>query len=510
MNFFRKFGEINKKFYIKVKKNFHIGFVEIFFLVCVIFIYPGPTFYSFDGLYYFAQLISIFEDGDLYLINNLKSFPLEISIRENFWSIGPAIFWSPFYLIGHLLFSITSLIFPSITNLYDEDILIFGLDIALVNIGTIFFVYLGLKILGIALVKFYGDKKFSPYLVQISIFLCTPLIFYTLSRPLMAHGISFFTVCVVIYLWVIWHDHLTKKQIWWISLALGISCLVRWNNVIFSVIFLPQILKTLVKYKNEQNTSIFFKNILFGFLIILGGFLVGFSPQLIAWWMQFGIPLPLPNLSYQIPTNPLAPNLFEVWFGTHGFFIWHPINIIYIVGLILFFFWKVLQKFDGFVLLLGFFLQSYFWGITIPAAAASFGFRGLIGSLPLLALGLSNILLFGYQKINEKKYIITILFFVLIIVLSLMNLYLFFLIGHTYGNPSLTFSDFNIDWFFNLDWVLINKAIIPIFSIEKIIVVAAIAFSVIIFSSLIHYLQIRTNRNEISKKEDTNQVNTII
>ncbi len=498
-----------KKLFTKTKSFLYIGFLEIFFLTCVIIIYSGPTFYSFDGLYYFAQLISIFEDGDLYLLNNLESFPLEISIWPNHWSIGPAILWAPFYLIGHLLFFIISLFFPFIINLYDVDLLIFGLDIALVNIGTIFYVYLGLKILGKALTKYYRDKKFHPYLVQISIYLCTPLIFYTLSRPLMAHGISFFTVCVIIYLWVKWHDDLTFKQMWWIFLALGISSLVRWNNIIYSVIFLPQIIKTLVKWKIEHKTSIFLKNILFSIIIMIGAFLVGFSLQIIAWRVQFGIPLPLPNLENQIPTNFFVPNLLEVWFGIHGFLIWHPLTIISILGF-LFFFRKNLQKFDGFVLFLGFLLQSYFWGITIPTAAASFGFRGLIGVLPLLAFGLSNMLIFGYQKLNEKKYIIKLLSFIIITILGLTNLYLFFLIGHTYGNPSLTFSGFKIEWFFNLDWDLINKAIIPIISFEKIIIVAALAFSVIFFSSLIHYLQKRTNQYKIFNKDDINQVNIVV
>lgn len=152
--------------FLKKIKNFvRIDFLEIFFLLLCIIIYPGPTFYGHDELYYFDQLISIMEDGDLEIYNNLAKFPLNVYIRNNYYSIGPAIYWSPFYVLGHIIFNINISIFPSIINLYPADILIFGLDVALANIETIFYTYVGLKILGKALVKYF-NKDFSPLIVQ--------------------------------------------------------------------------------------------------------------------------------------------------------------------------------------------------------------------------------------------------------------------------------------------------------------------------------------------------------
>ena len=61
-----------------MKDGWNFNMFDLFFIACYVFLSHGPSFYSFDGLYYFAQLISIFEDFDLNIYNNLKNFPLPI------------------------------------------------------------------------------------------------------------------------------------------------------------------------------------------------------------------------------------------------------------------------------------------------------------------------------------------------------------------------------------------------------------------------------------------------
>ena len=97
----------------------------------------------------------------------------------------------------------------------------------------------------------------------------------------MAHAITLFIVSVLIYIWVLWHGTLTTKKIWWIFIILGIASLVRWQNVLFGVIFLPQIQKTLTQWKKKKK---FLKSLTLSVFIAIIGFIIAFSPQLIAWW----------------------------------------------------------------------------------------------------------------------------------------------------------------------------------------------------------------------------------
>ena len=480
----------------KIKSFLTIYSTEIFFLTCCFFIYFGSTIYGFDEYYYFAQLISIFEDGDLYLYNNLKNFPIPVKRVPNQWSIGPAIFWAPFYIVGHIFYDTGVFVYSLLTGSYPDYILIFYYNICLVNLGTLFYTYLGLKILGISLKKYY-KASFSPIWVQIPILLCTPLIFYVFDRPLMAHAIGFFVISILIYFWVVWHDYLTSKQIWWIFFMLGIASLVRWQNILFGIIFLPQIYKTLREWWKKNKFAKILILIFFNLMVAISSFLVAFSPQLIAWWLQFGTLFsPLhdsSNFAY------LFPNFYEVWFGQHGFFVWHPLTITFVLGLGLFFIFKNLNKFDGIVLFLGFFLQSYLWAIWFaPEAGCSFGMRGLIETLPLLSFGFVNIILIG-KRLTKKNEIKSKIFFGFVIAFfSLMNLYLFALLGHFYGMPYLTcYSTFRMEWFLNINWELFLKRFnpgifslnLPFYRIEKIFVLLVLGFMVIYTSSKIRNLE---------------------
>jgi len=472
----------------KIGSFLHVGWFELFFFVCCIIIYYGPTCYSLDGYYYFSQLISIFEDGDLDIYNNLANFPVEnIEIRVNAWSIGPAIFWAPFYIIGHLAFLIATSIFPSLIGMFPEELLIFGLDVGLANLGTIFYAYLGFKILGKALNKYY-NKKISPIFVLLFLFFCTPIIYYTFRLPLMAHTISFFLVSVLIYLWVKWHDLLTTKQIILIFITLGLASIVRWQNLLFVVIFLPQIKKTITHWRTERTFGKFLKPLFLHITIAFLSFLIAFSPQLIAWWLQFGIPIPQAHSISDF--NFLNPNFYEVWFGRHGLFIWHPLFILCVVGLIFFFTQKDLDKFDGIVLILAFILQSYLWSIWVsPWAYCSFGMRGLIGCFPMLSFGLTNIILIGYRK-NKK--ITKIILGIIFTIFSLMNLYLFAFLGAPYGDPTLRCeSPLKIEWFFQIDWEMLKNTFIPTFPFEKIAILSGLGAFIILASSLINYFEIR-------------------
>jgi len=484
----------------KLKSFVFVGFFELFFIVWVILLFPGPTSYGHDSLFYFAQLISLFEDGDLDLVNNLASFPVEnvLIYHTNFYSIGPALFWAPFYLIGNFFFSILIFFFPFINNMlartYGSNAVSYGLNIALCNLGTLFYTYLGLKLLGDALRKYFNEK-INPTIIQFSVFFCTPLIFYVFSRPLFAHAISFFIISLLIYLWVKWHNYWNLNQLILTFLLIGIASCVRWQNILFTVIFFPQMVKTILELKKSENLANFFKNLLLYLSTGILSFIIGFSPQLIAWLVQFGVPTPPQARGDKFDF--FNPNFLKVWFGWSGFFTWHPFALVYIIGLFiliiiglfLFYLKRELYLFDGLVLLLAFLIQSYLWAIwTSPTAGCSFGHRGLIGTLPMLSFGLATILI-GFNKTEKFKYILETISWIIVVFLAIINLYYFALLGHFYGNPFYT-CIYKLSWesYFNIDWKLIIMNFIPVYLIEKIIIITCLVIIIICTSSFYNYI----------------------
>lgn len=485
----------------KIKSFFHIGSFEIFFLVCCVIMYYGPTIFSHDGFYYFAQLISIFEDGDLYIYNNLESFPVETFIKGNEFSIGPAIFWAPFYLIGHLFLSLLSLIFPQVLSVFPEDLLIFGLDVGLCNLGTMFYAYLGLKLVSKTLYIYFDDKNIANFGAYFAFF-CTPLIYYVFRLPMMAHAIGFFVIALLIYLWTIWHDVLNTKQIFIICFVLGLASLVRMQNVLYGVIFIPQVVKTIKFLKKDNTTIVFLQKLIFMVLIAGGTFLLTYSPQFIAWWVQFGAFSP--PVYDEGDFRYFNPRFDEVLFGQHGFFIWHPLFILCVIGLLDFFMRKDSNKYDTLVFLLAFFLQSYLWAIwRNPDAGCSFGMRGLIECVPLMAIGLGNVIAWGNTKNRKATQIGLIL---VLIIFTLMNLYLFALLGYPYGDVYLRCgTPLDIGWFFNIDWELLGNTFIPQFPLEKIFILIGLSFSVLLANSFIKYLdnrKITTEDTVIDKPQE--------
>ena len=164
-----------------------------------------------------------------------------------------------------------------------------------------FYVYIGLKFLGLALDSYYSkayERNISTISKLFALF-CTPLIYYVFRNPLKDHALSFFLVSILVYLWVKWHDRLTIRQILIVSCLVGIMTTVRMQNVLFVVIFIPQIQRTLAQWKKDNRFFDFIKQLFLGIFLAIFGFFIAFSPQLIAWWLQYGIPLPIPWSEYK-------------------------------------------------------------------------------------------------------------------------------------------------------------------------------------------------------------------
>lgn len=466
---------------VKINFQLSIGIFEIIFFIICCFLFYGPTYYGGDGVFQYIQLISLMQDFDLNLLNN---FPPQISHLTkciNWFSVGPAILWIPFYILGLLVKAVF------LNNQGDP----YFYYIAWANLGTMFYAYLGLKITSKAFIEYFKIEK--SFFIELFILFCTPLLFYIFREPQMSHTLGFFGLSLLVYEWVkTYNKKITQKELFFIALIIGFTGCIRFQSIWCGVIFIPQLI-AILKSGTQLN---FFKKIKIGVTSCLiggSGILLGTLPQLVAWKMQFDSFFAFPHIDVFY----FKPNFYEVWFGMHGLFVWHPFLIICIIGLFLMLRTKE-TRITAVLFIIVFLLQSYICAIPIdPHASHAFGMRRLTEYLPILAFGLGPF--FTISKPKVRRLTKNILW-CLCLVFGFINLCYFTIVGHPYGNPALLGQapDF-INWILSVIWndnYILQKTFIPTFGYIKI----QILFFLLLLISMANYIFFKEDSSKLNLK----------
>ena len=305
-----------------------IAFVY-FFIATIHALYVGKIVYG-DGIYYYSWLRSVVVDHDIDFTNEYKALggtqPLTSSgLPGNKYSIGPSLFWSPFYLMApHQL--------------------------------TLGFVSVFYAITGLVLLYRLLAKSFSQtvsLLTVLTIAFATNLFFYGSVDPVNSHAFSFFTVALFLsFLYA-------KKKSWFaIGVTLGLVGTVRPQDMIVGL------LMRRVKWQP-----------------FLAGVVIGFLPQILSWQALYGNLLAFPYLTGGEGFSFSLSNVFGVLFvPSNGLFLWTPVTLLGLVGL----FW--FRKLYAVIFLLQLFIVaswSTWW------QGASYSGRMFVGMLPLLAFGIA-------------------------------------------------------------------------------------------------------------------------
>jgi hypothetical protein len=369
-----------------------------------------------DGIAYYSQLRSIIIDHNLQFENEFRHYQEQFRQKKssilqklqgvteytpaydeeglfspdepktvtghtpNRTSFGPAILWLPFFLFGHLLALIAQMFGAG--NVADGYSLYYVFPVTL---GTTLYGILGL-LLSYRFANIFVSQK-SAFLSTIAIWFSSPLIYYMYLVPTMAHVLSIFVVALFLYCWISWRNNVNNIRILILGIFGGIISLVRWQNVLFLIIPLLDII--LVKQQRKLS-----------YLLYLGfGFLFGFLPQMIVWKIVYGsfLLIPMGNETMQW----FQPQFFSVLFSTrHGLFTWTPIFVFSILGLI--FLYKKEPRITLY-LLLAFLLQVYINAVpTNWWCGSSFGYRRLLDCLPIFILGLAMFLEIVSQKVSRR------------------------------------------------------------------------------------------------------------
>jgi tetratricopeptide (TPR) repeat protein len=352
--------------------------------------YAVTTIDAGDDTGYYAFLRSVFFDGDLDFFNELHYAHSEKFMPTGYvfnnWQMGQALMFLPFFIIGHLLALLyQGLGYPLSVEGYSAPYYIST------AVASVTFLFAGLVLVFKTLHSFI-DKRFALF-VTLSIWLASPLIYFSFIRQRMSHTVEFFFAAILIFFWI--HFRLSKDPVRYALLGtfLGFLCVTRVINIAFFFLFAVDMLW--IFSANLKSVATVKKiTVLSG--AMLGGFFLVMLPQIVCWYQLNGVPFPPRHMKFAgeglsgITLLPLLEKIWALFFSAKwGLLFSMPLAMLGVVGLFLKNEWLKEIRPGLLAYLTGIFAIV----IIYPEDSASYGHRHLISALPVFALGLGNVLL---------------------------------------------------------------------------------------------------------------------
>jgi hypothetical protein len=338
-----------------------------------------PRIYASDEIQYFSYLRSLWFDRDVSFENEYQYYfdrnigrgegfhatfleqYTEAGRRPSFATIGSAILWTPFYLVGDLVARASG---------HERDGFSYPY-VAAVAYGSAFYGFAAILLSIAAARRVVGDGLLAGILVWIG----TPLLFYMYVSPPYSHACSAFAVALFVTVW------LRVRESWSVggAIALGLSgalmAMVREQDAILAIgpavdymvyLFRMHVLRddsgsisqssrgptlargSLARSRSaaaagaadtptginhrQSGTATARRTVLVG-LVGCIAFAVGLLPQLAAYKALNGHYGPSTLVTRKMTWT--SPHALEVLASpAHGFFIWTPLAVLAIVGLI--------------------------------------------------------------------------------------------------------------------------------------------------------------------------------
>lgn len=373
-----------------------------------------PRIYATDEVQYYAYLRSFYFDGDLDFRNEYTYFanagqrngdpavynallrdravdpplnPRTGKVR-NVAPVGSALLWSPGFVLADIGTRIAARLGASIpADGYSWPYIWSACYM------SAFYALLGL-ILTYRLARRYSSL-FAATLATIVVWLATPLIFYSSILMPWSHATGFALFALFLTIWLR-DGHLESAAMQrslhtWMLLGLVGGLMTMTREQLGLLLLLPAVegvftYITLLRQRRWAAAG----RLLLVHGAFLGAFAFALTPQLAAYAVLNGRPLPATTVSGKLDMR--SPHFFDTLLDVHhGAFLWSPILPIGLFGLI------ALARYDrqlAGLLALGFVAQTYINGAfgTTWHLTGSFGFRRLIECTPIIVLGLTALL----------------------------------------------------------------------------------------------------------------------
>ncbi len=392
------------------------GLLVLLLVFLVLLPLSTPRIYATDEVQYYAYLRSFYFDRDLDFQNEYRHFAeigqrnndpavfnallrdnpadpprnLETGKFRNVAPVGSALLWSPGFILADLG--------VRTANLFGANIPADGYSapyIWAVCFMSALYALLGL-ILTYRLARRFASV-FAAALATVTVWLASPLLFYTYIAMPWSHATAFFLFALFLALWLHgWERPLVERMArrplqQWLLLGLvgGLMTITREQLGLLLIIPAVEGVVAYVRLAGRRHWSAI------GQLsahhgAFLAALLIGLLPQFAAYQVLNGRPGPSSTVGNKLDFT--SPNFFNTLLDpAHGAFLWSPVLVIGLVGL----FWLARQdRLLAALLGLGFLAQTYINGSfgTTWHLSGAFGFRRLIECTPIFVLGLAVLL----------------------------------------------------------------------------------------------------------------------
>jgi hypothetical protein len=315
-------------------RNGRHGFLEIFpFLILFLlstFSFSRFQEYRFgaDDAYYYSYVRSIWIDGDLDLQNEYELSGLarfqDQQTREartstgyspNVFPVGLSIFWTPFFLLGHVLALIFHLPADGFSRVYTHS----------VAVGNLLYACAGLYVCYRFCASFFS-KPLSVLMTAFGLFTAPHLLLFFRSFLLISEPLSLSLVAFLFFCTYRMRNETSRWKWFLLGILLGAMTMVRFHNGVAGIV--PVVI-LIFQWRKKRSTRM-------QFVMQLGclffGTLLGFIPQMIVWRILYGSWLV--NLGSDFLPFWKGPFILETLFSARkGLFPWSPAAFIAICGL---------------------------------------------------------------------------------------------------------------------------------------------------------------------------------
>lgn len=349
---------------------------------------------------HYVFLTSLWFDHDLDFSNNWKGNVQAFSstatgVARNYWTIGPALLWTPFFALGRVVTQwLSAQGYPLDPDGYDFP------ELALTGLGTIVYAYLGVLCLIQVLRRFTTERAAT--WIAIAAFFSSLAPFYTFIQTKMAHGLEA-SLNAAVLLSAFRASEAPDLKGRWLALGVvtGFASIVRLNAPMVLVYILPLFWRRLFPdgFSRAWPDVPDWRRLSRAFGPWAAAFLPLYATQGLAAWTFFGKPFGLvgdPSYSTDSVFSPEGiarlvnlPAIWEVLAGPQYGIVWAtPLVVPGVWGL-----WLLsrdrasagLLARAGLChmgLLLAMILMFRHWG-------NGFGYRYLAAGVPALAIGLA-------------------------------------------------------------------------------------------------------------------------
>jgi len=357
-------------------------FVFFLFIITSISLFTLHTWFSGHAMYgdgnaYFSHAHALAFQGNLdftAIYHHLSNFPgkhytfdrifwetnpTATGRLPNKWLIGPALFWTPVFLLARLVSFLISLPIPPYSLFWEY----------LAGYVSLSFALLGLYFLARSLTRVFSLP--SGRLALVTLLFGSHLFYYLTLEPTLAHSLHFFLQSTLLY--CLFSTSKKEKFLWFaLGLLIGLLAITRPTGILSLLLLLPLAKKSLPK-----------KSSLFLFVF---AFFAAILPQALAQQYLYGSLLSQPYLSgaHGNPVPDLSKLFSTLFSARRGLFIWAPSWALALIGL----FDPKLKRFRNYFLPFIFALYLIV-GTWHAGLSASFGNRFYLDAAPLMAFGLA-------------------------------------------------------------------------------------------------------------------------